>query len=103
MIVPFPPGGEPMPSPGGNGTIMRTNRVGHAAAGCAAGKHQGHGERRRHTKLDGLTAGDHSLTLMLAALMTGFRFSISALRSVRRALSGVESDHHHAELVEASP
>ena len=31
-------------------------------------------------ELDGPTAGDHSLTLIFAALMTGAHFSISVLR-----------------------
>src|SRR5262249_57280251 len=46
-------------------------------------------ECRRCGKRDRVAAGDHSLTLMLAALMTGAHLSISALRWVP-SCSGVE-------------
>src|SRR5262249_20731255 len=37
-------------------------------------------QRRRPGERNGVAAGDHSLTLILAALMTGAHFSISVLR-----------------------
>ena len=80
-----------VPPPGGNGTIRRTNRFGQAAVGCAAARVAKAGTRapRAPQAPMALAAGDHSLTLMLAALMTGAHFSISVLKCAPSS-SGVE-------------